>query len=65
MERNGLGRSIAMNTLQNLHQHPTFCDGKDTPEDGLLVRRGKEFLRNCGYTERHILAKEGFIPVPL
>lgn len=54
-----------MNTLQNLHQHPTFCDGKDTPEDGLLVRRGKEFLRNCGYTERHILAKEGFIPVPL
>ena len=26
---------------------------------------GKEYLRNCGYTERHILTKEGFIPVPL
>ena len=26
---------------------------------------GKEFLRNCGYTERHILTKDGFIPVPL
>ena len=25
----------------------------------------KAFLRNCGYTERHILTKEGFIPVPL
>ena len=22
-----------MNTLQNLHQHTTFCDGKDTPEE--------------------------------
>ena len=26
---------------------------------------GKEFLRSCGYTERHILTKDGFIPVPL
>ena len=26
---------------------------------------GKEYLRNCGYTERYILTKEGFIPVPL
>ena len=26
---------------------------------------GKAFLRNCGFTERHILTKDGFIPVPL
>ncbi len=26
---------------------------------------GKEYLRSCGYTERHILTKDGFIPVPL
>lgn len=26
---------------------------------------GKEFLRACGYTQRHILTKDGFIPVPL
>ena len=26
---------------------------------------GKEYLRNCGYTERYILTKEGFVPVPL
>ena len=25
----------------------------------------KELLRSCGYTERHILTKDGFIPVPL
>ena len=29
------------------------------------MEEGKEFLRSCGYTERHILTKEGFIPVPL
>ena len=28
-------------------------------------QEGAEFLRNCGYTERHILTKDGFIPVPL
>ena len=26
---------------------------------------GKEFLLHCGYKERHILTKEGFVPVPL
>ncbi len=26
-----------MNTLQNLHQHTTFCDGKDTPEEVVLA----------------------------
>ena len=25
-----------MKYLQNLHQHCTFCDGKDTPEDVVL-----------------------------
>ena len=29
------------------------------------MEEGKEFLRSCGYTERHILTKDGFIPVPL
>ena len=31
-----------MNTLQNLHQHTTFCDGKDTPEEVVLeaIKRG-------------------------
>lgn len=31
-----------MNTLQNLHQHSTFCDGKDTPEEVVLeaINRG-------------------------
>lgn len=26
-----------MNTLQNLHTHSTFCDGKDTPEEMILT----------------------------
>ena len=25
-----------MKYLQNLHQHSTFCDGKDTPEEVVL-----------------------------
>ena len=30
-----------------------------------FFEESKELLRACGYTERHILTKEGFIPVPL
>ena len=32
-----------MNTLQNLHQHCTFCDGKDTPEEVVLEAIAKGF----------------------
>ncbi len=32
-----------MNTLQNLHQHTTFCDGKDTPEEIVLEAINKGF----------------------
>ena len=32
-----------MNTLQNLHQHTTFCDGKDTPEEVVLTAIEKGF----------------------
>ena len=32
-----------MNTLQNLHQHTTFCDGKDTPEEVVLEAIEKGF----------------------
>ena len=32
-----------MNTLQNLHQHSTFCDGKDTPEEVVLEAIQKGF----------------------
>lgn len=32
-----------MNTLQNLHQHTTFCDGKDTPEEVVLAAIEKGF----------------------
>ena len=32
-----------MNTLQNLHQHTTFCDGKDTPEEVVLAAIDKGF----------------------
>ena len=28
-------------------------------------KEGEEFLRSCGYTQRHILTKDGFVPVPL
>lgn len=32
-----------MNPLQNLHQHTTFCDGKDTPEEVVLAAIEKGF----------------------
>ena len=32
-----------MNTLQNLHQHTTFCDGNDTPEEVVLEAIKKGF----------------------
>lgn len=32
-----------MNTLQNLHQHTTFCDGKNTPEEIVLEAIEKGF----------------------
>ena len=32
-----------MNTLQNLHQHCTFCDGKDTPEEMIAYAIEKGF----------------------
>ncbi len=32
-----------MNTLQNLHQHSTFCDGKNTPEEVVLAAIEKGF----------------------
>ena len=32
-----------MNTLQNLHQHTTFCDGKNTPEEVVLAAIEKGF----------------------
>lgn len=32
-----------MNTLQNLHQHTTFCDGNDTPEEVVLAAIEKGF----------------------
>ena len=32
-----------MNTLQNLHQHTTFCDGKNTPEEIVLEAIKKGF----------------------
>lgn len=32
-----------MNTLQNLHQHTTFCDGKNTPEEIVLAAIEKGF----------------------
>ena len=32
-----------MNTLQNLHQHTTFCDGKNTPEEVVLEAIAKGF----------------------
>ena len=32
-----------MNTLQNLHQHSTFCDGHDTPEEVVLTAIEKGF----------------------
>ena len=32
-----------MNTLQNLHQHTTFCDGNDTPEEIVLEAINKGF----------------------
>lgn len=32
-----------MNSLQNLHQHSTFCDGKDTPEEIVLTAIEKGF----------------------
>ena len=32
-----------MNTLQNLHQHTTFCDGQNTPEEVILAAIEKGF----------------------
>ena len=32
-----------MNTLQNLHQHSTFCDGNNTPEEVVLTAIEKGF----------------------
>ena len=32
-----------MNTLQNLHQHTVFCDGKDTPEEVVKAAIAKNF----------------------
>lgn len=32
-----------MNTLQNLHQHCTYCDGKNTPEEVVLAAIEKGF----------------------
>ena len=32
-----------MNTLQNLHTHSTYCDGKDTPEQMLLSAMAQGF----------------------
>ena len=32
-----------MNTLQNLHTHSTFCDGKDTPEEMILNAINQSF----------------------
>ncbi len=32
-----------MNTLQNLHQHTTFCDGQNTPEEVVLAAIEKGF----------------------
>ncbi len=32
-----------MNSLQNLHQHTTFCDGHDTPEEVVLTAIEKGF----------------------
>lgn len=32
-----------MNTLQNLHQHTTFCDGQNTPEEVVLEAIAKGF----------------------
>lgn len=32
-----------MNALQNLHQHSTFCDGKNTPEEVVLAAMEKGF----------------------
>ena len=31
-----------MNTLQNLHTHTTYCDGKDTPEQiiNIAIKKG-------------------------
>ena len=36
---------LNMNSLQNLHQHTVFCDGKDTPEEVVLTAIEKGF---CG-----------------
>ena len=42
-----------MNTLQNLHTHTTFCDGKDTVEEminaALEKGFGKDFLRHSSF----------------
>ena len=32
-----------MNTLQNLHQHSIFCDGKNTPEEVVQEAIAKGF----------------------
>lgn len=36
-------RKMIMNTLQNLHTHTTYCDGKDTPEEMVLAAYQKGF----------------------
>ena len=44
-----------MNTLQNLHQHSTFCDGKNTPEEIVLAAIDKGF-DVIGFNDGNILA---------
>lgn len=39
-----------MNTLQNLHTHTTFSDGKDTPEEMVLEAINKGFV-SLGFSE--------------
>ena len=36
-----------------------------TTSHGQVSRELEVLLRECGYTQRYILTKEGFIPVPM
>ncbi len=55
-----------MNTLQNLHQHTTFCDGADTPEETIneAISRGFGAIGFSGhsymhYSEGHSMSIDG------
>lgn len=53
-----------MNTLQNLHQHSTFCDGKNTPEEVVLAAIEKGF-GGIGFSSHCYMEYASYYCMPL